>query len=423
MVIIPGMTTLRDIAKAAGVSVTTVSRVLNDSASEIGIADATQDKVRQAARRLQYQPNRAARNLRMGKRPRAILFVSAHTNSNGISQSGTADQTNDPTDGSPGNQGFLAHPFFAEVMHALQRNVQQTGCYLAYVAVQDDNLKSTEQLVNDAVSGVITWGILPDPWWDMLQASGLPVAALEPYPGFRTSSIPGQDPAGSDPTPPPGETARGADHPPVAHTAEAHAWWQSSLHQVYVDNEMAVRLAVEHLLDQGYERLYLIGAPQEGRLLNPVFQERTAAFCRLADRLSGISAAVVKLPASQNRSDIDLGIAAGDWLVANTGQSGAVEPPVGLIAVNDLTAVGILAAARAHRVRVPQGWGVVGIDDVAWARYQEPPLSTIRIPKEQLASAAVRFVTQRLAGQNEPAQTLRVPVELVMRQSTLLAGP
>jgi len=61
------MVTIYDVAKEAGVSHTTVSRVLNRKKSGISISEETRKKVMEAAKRLNYTPNRAARNLSTGQ--------------------------------------------------------------------------------------------------------------------------------------------------------------------------------------------------------------------------------------------------------------------------------------------------------------------------------------------------------------------
>jgi DNA-binding LacI/PurR family transcriptional regulator len=60
----PRLTTMRDIAREAGVSQSTVSRVLNDAPTRVPIAAETRERVTLAARRLGYRPNPLARGLR-----------------------------------------------------------------------------------------------------------------------------------------------------------------------------------------------------------------------------------------------------------------------------------------------------------------------------------------------------------------------
>jgi DNA-binding LacI/PurR family transcriptional regulator len=59
-----GVPTMRDIAVKAGVSQSTVSRVLNDVATRVPITAETRERVHQAARELGYRPNPLARGLR-----------------------------------------------------------------------------------------------------------------------------------------------------------------------------------------------------------------------------------------------------------------------------------------------------------------------------------------------------------------------
>lgn len=68
-------TTLRDVAEAAGVSITSVSKVLHGRGKSVRVSDETARAIREAARRLQYTPNELARTLRTGKtRTIGLLF-------------------------------------------------------------------------------------------------------------------------------------------------------------------------------------------------------------------------------------------------------------------------------------------------------------------------------------------------------------
>jgi LacI family transcriptional regulator len=69
-------TTLKDVAHAAGVSITTASVVLNDKRDGIRVPESTRDRVLRAARELGYVPNEMARGLR-SRRSAAIGFITA----------------------------------------------------------------------------------------------------------------------------------------------------------------------------------------------------------------------------------------------------------------------------------------------------------------------------------------------------------
>ncbi|MFR9792100.1 LacI family DNA-binding transcriptional regulator [Streptomyces sp. MB22_4] len=70
--------TSRDVAHAAGVSQAAVSLVLGDKWRG-RVSEATAERVRQAARALDYRPNLAARNLRLGRTRTVLLVVPALT--------------------------------------------------------------------------------------------------------------------------------------------------------------------------------------------------------------------------------------------------------------------------------------------------------------------------------------------------------
>lgn len=63
---------------------------------------------------------------------------------------------------------------------------------------------------------------------------------------------------------------------------------------------------------------------------------------------------------------------------------------------NDLMAVGILHAAHAGRVRVPDEFSLIGYDDIFGADFVIPTLSTIRPPLAEMGEAAVRSIMERL---------------------------
>ena len=67
------MATIKDVAKAAGVSVTTVSIIINGKAKERAISEATIDKVYKAMKELEYQPNLSARRLRTSEKPVPVI--------------------------------------------------------------------------------------------------------------------------------------------------------------------------------------------------------------------------------------------------------------------------------------------------------------------------------------------------------------
>jgi LacI family transcriptional regulator len=91
--------------------------------------------------------------------------------------------------------------------------------------------------------------------------------------------------------------------------------------------------------------------------------------------------------------------------------------PTAVVAFDDMVGVGIIRAAHARGLRVPDDLSVVGFDDVAIAAFVEPPLTTVAQDKPQLGSLAVDVILARLEGRASSIDTA-LPGQLVIRQST-----
>jgi LacI family transcriptional regulator len=94
------------------------------------------------------------------------------------------------------------------------------------------------------------------------------------------------------------------------------------------------------------------------------------------------------------------------------------DPPTAIFAGNDLQALGVYQAAREARLHIPEDLSVVGFDDLPVATWVGPPLTTVRQPLAQMATAAARLVL-RLANGEHPSQTrVELATELMVREST-----
>lgn len=98
------------------------------------------------------------------------------------------------------------------------------------------------------------------------------------------------------------------------------------------------------------------------------------------------------------------------------------ERPTALFAANDHQAYIVMQACRALGLRIPEDLSLVGFDDIAFSAQTWPPLTTVRVQKEQLGRLAVRRLQDRLqAGDNSPEamppMTIEAPVSLITRQS------
>ncbi|MFI6485631.1 LacI family DNA-binding transcriptional regulator [Nonomuraea sp. NPDC050663] len=165
------------------------------------------------------------------------------------------------------------------------------------------------------------------------------------------------------------------------------------------DNVGGAEKAVRHLLDSGRNRIATIAGP-----LDMIAGQ---------DRLAGYRNV---LRDSDRRSIV----AVGDF----TRESGAIamrqllrdDPSLDAVFVaNDLMAVGALQALRQAGRSVPGDVALVGFDDIEAAKYTDPPLTTMRHPVSDQASAMVQLLLGLFQG--GPSDPIILPTELVIRDS------
>jgi LacI family transcriptional regulator len=96
------------------------------------------------------------------------------------------------------------------------------------------------------------------------------------------------------------------------------------------------------------------------------------------------------------------------------------ERPTAVLCSNDMTAIGVQRAAYMQGLRVPQDLSVVGLDDIDFAEFTLPALTTIRLSRVDLARAAFEALRQQveLEGSDKMQREFLVSTSLVVRGST-----
>ena len=152
-----------DIAKTAGVSISTVSRVLNGKAEQFRISKKSQQKVRETARRLNYVPNQFAANLKSGKSNTIALIIPS-----------------------------LSNPFFSEIASEINAEIRNRG-YITIIGDSDENTDiENEELLQMQARNIEGLLIVPcsQNWKTIkkLHDRGLPVVCIDRY--FEDQDIP-----------------------------------------------------------------------------------------------------------------------------------------------------------------------------------------------------------------------------------------
>jgi DNA-binding LacI/PurR family transcriptional regulator len=163
--------------------------------------------------------------------------------------------------------------------------------------------------------------------------------------------------------------------------------------------------AARHLIELGHRRIAVIGGP-------------VSYLCSRA-RLDGFHAAMDEagIPVDpalvrHGRFMFDDGLAHGLALLKFH------EPPTAIVCGDDLQAMGVYEAARQLGVRIPDELSVVGFDDIDYAQWMGPPLTTVRQPLAKMGATAAELVLM-LADGEEPTQTrVELATSLIVRGST-----
>jgi LacI family transcriptional regulator len=182
--------------------------------------------------------------------------------------------------------------------------------------------------------------------------------------------------------------------------------------RVLVDNASGVRQAVDHLVGLGHTRIAAISGPLDS---TPGRMRHEALLSSFAHH--GIAADDSLLRIGDFREASGRAAIQEIWA--------APERPTAVFVANNLMTTGALTALMEMGVRVPSDLSVVGFDDLPLAALLDPPLTVISRPDVDQGAAAARLLVERLGEAGRPSsaphptQSLVLPVELVVRGSTI----
>jgi len=91
---------------------------------------------------------------------------------------------------------------------------------------------------------------------------------------------------------------------------------------------------------------------------------------------------------------------------------------------NDMTAIGVMREAFDRGISIPQELSVVGFDDVRWAQFMNPPLTTVQMSQSEIARLAFKALLQEVERKVPASEgtTYTLNTTLVLRKSTTLAS-
>lgn len=96
-----------------------------------------------------------------------------------------------------------------------------------------------------------------------------------------------------------------------------------------------------------------------------------------------------------------------------------VKLPTAFVADNDNIALGALKALQQHGYRVPEDISIIGYDDISFSTISSPPLTTIRVYKEELGKTAVRKIAELINHPMSARTTIQLCDVLIERNSVM----
>ncbi|MEU6667288.1 LacI family DNA-binding transcriptional regulator [Streptomyces sp. NPDC046727] len=348
------MATMTDVARRAGVSVATVSHVLNGTRP---VLPHTRQAVLDAVDALGYTPNTLARSL-----------VTSRTRSIGLAVSA------------------ISNPYFTEILQGVEAAALEAGYSLLIADPHDDprHERKVVQLLHERrVDGMIVAPSAdPGDLVGYLRRHAVPTVFLDRRIDARVAETVSPD------------GGAGAASVPDA------PWFD----QVCAESAAPMALLVTHLAGLGHRRIGLIaglpGLSTTGERISGYREGLAAAGLAYDERLL-VSGNSESAGAEQ----------------ATAALLGLPDPPTALVTANNAMTIGALSALRRHGRSVPDDIALCCFDDFAWADLFSPRLTAIAQPSRELGAQAVRVLLDRLAEPDRPAETVRLPCAFVHRTS------
>lgn len=354
--------TIRDVAKAAGVSVATASRALGNYGR---VSEETRARVVAATETIGYRPNSLARSM-----------ITRRTNTVGVV---CAD---------------ISSPFFAGVVRGITDRARAAGLDVLLVNTDEDVATEREAialLMEKRVDGLIVSAadVCEVDHLAAAQDRGTPVVLID-----RLSSRLRADTVTVDDVRATEEAVRhllDQGHRRIAILAELRipreADWSHLLGPDLDRDRGTLNASAARLL--GYLRAHrAAGVPVE-----PGLVARTGGY-----DVVGATRAAHAMLARPDR-------------------------PTALVTIDNVMTVGGFRAVRELDLQVPEDLSFVGFDNLDWTTLVQPPLTLVEQPVHEIGKRAAECLIERIAGDDREPQVVMLPTSFLVRGSTAPPPP
>lgn len=254
------------------------------------------------------------------------------------------------------------NPIFLEVFDLFTRGLQDRGLRPLLVNLTDetDPENSVRMLQQYSVDGVI------------VASSTLPLSFAR---AFRDARM------------------------PVVHSFGRHAS-SPNVHVVGIDNVACGRMAVRELIKRGYSRIGFLGGPERATSTQ--------------DRLTGFLSEMRKFP------DAEASFSFADAYSFEAGRTEMTRllqatPAEAYFGGDDVLSIGAMSAIRSHGLDVPGDIGLIGLNDMAIASWQNIDLTTIHQPIGEIIETSIELVEAMLDQPEQQPEARLFPCRVVER--------
>ncbi|MEK4443372.1 LacI family DNA-binding transcriptional regulator [Niallia sp. FSL K6-0077] len=336
------MATITDIAEKAGVSISTVSRVLNQD-KNLSVTEDTKRKIFEIAEELNYTKykQKKKKNTEQKAKQKSIAIIQWRI-----------------------GEQELDDIYYMSIRIGAERKAQELGYYLMKYSDLNDSLSN--------VDGVLCIGKFDKITIDKILSKNDNVVFV------------------------------GTNFP------------LNNFDTVNSDFSYAAELALQHLLELGHKKIAFIGAEESNNLYG-YRTFRTPVTNTYIDMMKHLGYYDEKY----------FFVATNTYLSAETGTDLARQAlakwggnlPTAILAGNDAMAIGIMNVLTANNIKIPADISIIGINDLAFSQYTNPPLSTVRIFTEEMGEIGMETLNQRISAPKIDRRII-LTTELIKRAST-----
>ena len=170
------------------------------------------------------------------------------------------------------------------------------------------------------------------------------------------------------------------------------------------DGFNGAKIAVEHLIEQGHERIAMLASDPEDASTLRRFKGYKAAL-----KKHGIPYVPDLVARGENMASG--GIQAAQELIDRGIDFTAI------FSVNDEMGLGAMQTFQNAGYRFPEDLSLIGFDDIEKAFHSNPPLTTMRIDREAMGNLGAKTILSRVRKPEDPPHRIALPVQLIERGS------